>query len=168
MKKLKIYFDMDGVLANFDKAVNEMRHLDEVPWIHIPNFFRNLEPIGQPNITIAELQNRGYEVYILTKVEIRDTPARAEDKKAWLQKYIPNMSLANTIIVPGHLSKLDYIRSNIEDSVLIDDYKGNLIEWQQKGGIAVKFGNKVKVRPYFQITNDIHNIVKLLEEIEEM
>ena len=60
MKKLKIYFDMDGVLANFDKAVNEMRHLDEVPWIHIPNFFRDLEPIGQPNITIAELQNKGY------------------------------------------------------------------------------------------------------------
>ena len=43
-----IYLDMDGVLADFDKAVKALKHLDEQPWLTVPGFFKNLEVIGNP------------------------------------------------------------------------------------------------------------------------
>ena len=166
MKKLTIYFDMDGVLANFDKDVKKMSHLDEVPWINIPKFFRNLQPIGNPNKTIQLLQDLGYKVFILTKVEQRDKMDRVEDKVNWCKEHLPCIKMENIICVPGHLSKVDYIKSEMENSVLIDDYKGNLKEWKDLGGIAIKFGNKwKKEREYFQIVEDIFNSVSLIESL---
>lgn len=167
MKNLTIYIDMDGVIANFDKAVKNMKHLYEQPWLQIPHFFYNLEPIGNPNQRIDELQRLGYKVYILTKVDISDSPNRAIDKYDWVRKHIPCISPDEVIIVPIDKEKTKYLKSDIENSVLLDDYKGNLIDWQVKGGIAVKFGNKIKnTRPYLQIINDIGNLKHLLSYIE--
>jgi 5'(3')-deoxyribonucleotidase len=166
MKKT-IYYDMDGVLANFDKECHRLSHLDERPWLSIPGFFRGLEPIGNPNETIKLLQEMGYKVYILTKVEMRDRTDRANDKIDWVMEHLPSLSVANLIIVPGHESKLDYIKTPIAESVLVDDYKGNLMEWHKAGGIAVKFGNKWKQeRKYYQICCDIFNIIPLVESLK--
>ena len=167
MKNLTIYLDMDGVLANFDKAVKAMKHIYEQPWLDIPNFFFNLEPIGNPNQRIEELQQLGYKVYILSKVDISDHSDRAIDKYDWIERHIPCISKEDVIIVPIDQEKTKYLKSDISKSVLLDDYKGNLIDWQNKGGIAVKFGNKVKTsRSYYQIINDIGNLKVLLEDIE--
>ena len=168
MKNLTIYFDMDGVLADFDRNVKEMSHLYEKPWLQVKEFFRNLLPIGTPDKTISQLKQKGYKVYILTKVEIRDNPLRAMDKKAWLKKYIPSISEDEVIIVPIHREKTEYLRSDIHESILVDDYKGNLIEWQNRGGIAVKFGRYLKSsRPYLQIAETIENLIPLVEELKK-
>ena len=164
MKKT-IYFDMDGVLANFDKAVKQAEIPQ--PWLNIPGFFSQLEPIGDPDKTIKALKEKGYTVYILSKVEVRDNTERAKNKKEWISKFLPSVKEEDIIIVPIHEEKTAYIKSDIKDSILIDDYKGNLIEWQEKGGTAVKFGNKIKeTRPYHQIVNSIAGIFNLLKEIE--
>lgn len=169
MKKLTIYFDMDGVLADFDKSVKKMSHLDEVPWINLPKFFRNLQPIGNPNRTLELLQNLGYKVFILTKVEQRDKMDRVEDKVNWCKEYLPCIKKENIICVPGHLSKVDYIKTEMENSVLIDDYKENLKEWKHFGGIAIKFGNKWKDdRKYPQIIGDIFHSVALIESFNNL
>jgi len=167
MKNLTIYIDMDGVVANFDKAVKAMQHIYEQPWLDIPNFFLNLEPIGNPNARIEELQQLGYKVYILTKVDISDGPERAINKYDWVSRHIPCISKDEVIIVPIDKEKTKYLRSDIKDSVLLDDYKGNLNDWTNKGGIAVKFGNKYKAtRKYHQIVLDIGNLKNLLSDIE--
>lgn len=161
-----IYFDMDGVLADFDKAVKNSR-AGVTPWLTIKKFFADLKPIGNPEKTLNALISLGYEVKILSKVETRDTEERAKDKIEWIKKHLPSFPLENVIIVPNHLQKIAYIQSKIEESVLVDDYKGNLIEWQNAGGIAVKFGNKLKnTRPYYQIEKDISNLLPLLEELK--
>lgn len=167
MNNLTIYLDMDGVLANFDKAVQSMKHIYDQPWLHIENFFLNLEPIGTPNQKIEELQSLGYKVYILTKVDISDNPFRAMDKRKWISNHIPCLSQEEVIIVPINEEKTKYLRSDIRHSVLLDDYKENLLDWEKKGGISVKFGNKIKMaRPYRQIVNDIGNLKVLLKDIE--
>ena len=156
---------MDGVLANFDKAVKQAEISQ--PWLNIPGFFSQLEPIGDPDQTIEALKEKGYTVYILSKVEVRDNTERAKNKKEWISKFLPSIKEEDIIIVPIHEEKTAYIKSDIKDSILIDDYKGNLIEWQEKGGTAVKFGNKIKeTRPYYQIANSIAGIFDLLKEIE--
>lgn len=168
-KKLTVYLDMDGVLCNFDKAVNQMGGIDNLPWLNSKNFFRNLEPIGNPNNTIKLLQQLGYNVYILSKVEVRDIEGqqRAIDKVEWVKEHIPSLPIENVIIVPYHLNKTDYLKSDIKTSVLLDDYKENLIEWSRLGGYAVKFGNKFKPsRNYYQIKLDIFNLVPMVESFE--
>ena len=164
---MTIYFDMDGVLADFDKAVKQQRHIDELPWLNIPHFFRDLEPIGSPNETILKLQQLGYDVYILTKVEQRDHMQRVFDKMQWVAEHIPSLSLDKLICVPIHHDKTSYLKSPLSSSILLDDYKENLLLWKSLGGISVKFGNKIKsTRVYHQITNDISQLIPLVLKIE--
>ena len=159
---------MDGVLADFDRDVKAMQHIDEMPWLTIPHFFRDLQPIGNPDKTISKLMSMGYEVYLLTKVENRDHSIREYDKLEWVAKYIPSLPLENLIIVPIHEDKIDYLKSPLHTSVLLDDYKMNLLLWKRHGGIAVKFGNKLKdSRPYHQIESDISQLIPLVEELEK-
>lgn len=166
MKKYTIYLDMDGVLADFDKGIKKHKEIEEA-WLNVPQFFRDLEPIGKPDETIAELEDLGYTVYLLTKVEIRDTKQRQKDKESWVKNHIPNFNLKNLIIVPIEEEKTKYLKSDIRKSILLDDYKENLKEWQNKGGISVKFGNKFKAhRNYNQIVNNTKNLIPLLKELE--
>lgn len=166
-KKLTIYFDMDGVLANFDKRCKEIG--TATPWLDTKGFFRDLQPIGTPNDTIQLLQQLGYTVHVLTKVDNRGAigQQRAVDKLNWIREHIPSLSINNAIIVPIDEDKTSYIKSDLSTSVLVDDYKVNLLQWQDMGGISVKFGNKFKnTRNYFQIVGDIFNIIPVVESLE--
>ena len=40
---------------------------------------------------------------------------------------------------------------HVEDSILIDDYAGNLQEWQEKGGIAIRFSEKMHGKGFIVI-----------------
>lgn len=156
MKNQTIYLDMDGVVANFDEKATELSHLDEKPWLSIPGFFRQLAPIGDPNSAVIALQEAGYKVKILTKVETRDTNARAMDKILWLQEFMPAIQLEDIIIVPYHLSKTNFVTENPQNCILVDDYGKNLIEWQNFGGFPIKFrpsGNFKKPYNFVQIAS---------------
>ena len=147
---MKLYLDMDGVLANFGKGLEEYPQLNQ-PWIEVPGFFRTLEPINEPKEELRELAKK-HEIFILTKVETRDTMNRAYDKIEWVKEHLPFIKEENIIIVPYHERKIDYIQGF---GVLVDDYKENLNEWiDNRIGMAVKFGKVFKEnRPYPQITN---------------
>lgn len=163
MNMYTIYLDMDGVLADFDKEVKALKHLDEQPWLTIPGFFKNLEVIGNPDSMIKTLKNYGHTVKILSKVEVRDTLARAFDKMAWVQKNLPSMNTEDVIIVPYHEKKIDFIQSNISTSILVDDYSVNLKEWAQFGGMPVKFrqGEKKDNYQFLQI-NDLAELDQIV------
>ena len=136
---------MDGVIANFDKALEG--HIDRM---FERGFFRNLEPIGTPNEVFSLLQSLGYNVNILTTA-VR-TEYCAYEKVQWLREHCPSIDLNHIHIIYTGESKADNCPTDITDSILVDDYKANLSDWQSKGGTSIKFGNKWKVtRPYLQV-----------------
>ena len=150
MKKRALYLDMDGVLANFEHGLNQHKE-KPTPWLTEEKFFRNLPTINNPALELQVLV-KNFNIYILTKVETRDTEQRAIDKKEWIKEHLPFIKEKNIIIVPYHERKIDYIPEN---GILVDDYKVNLIEWLENGkGMAIKFGKVLKAtRNYPQITN---------------
>jgi len=140
-KDFKLFVDMDGVLANFDKHFEKLSggskpwefledHSKNELWSIIksdPRYFRDLEwmPDGQ------ELWNavKDFNPIILTS-PAKDMEYCESDKKKWVEEKIGE----DIEVIFSH-SKGDYADTN---SILIDDMDKNLIPWQEAGGIAIK------------------------------
>jgi 5'(3')-deoxyribonucleotidase len=130
MKKIIIYCDMDGVLADFDKVPNAVaRYKDE------PNFFYNLEPISENVNAIKKLIAKNYLVKILSKSPHEKADS---DKRKWLEKYLPEIENKNIIFARPHETKISFV-DELEKSfsLLLDDYEKNIQEWRNENGIAL-------------------------------
>jgi 5'(3')-deoxyribonucleotidase len=130
MKKIIIYCDMDGVLADFDKVPNAVaRYKDE------PNFFYDLEPINENVNAIKKLIAKNYLVKILSKSPHEKADS---DKRKWLAKYLPEIENENIIFARPHETKISFV-DELEKSfsLLLDDYEKNIQEWRNENGIAL-------------------------------
>ena len=69
--------------------------------------------------------------------------AANEDAKAgkidWLAKFIPEMVIANIIIIVGAGRKVDYIK---EEGILVDDDIKNIRQWIKAGHTAIHVEQK--------------------------
>lgn len=119
----RVYFDMDGTLAVFNKNAT----MEEV---FSPNYFRNLAPIPQMVAFAKELIDEGYDVHILSGACF----TAIQEKIDWICEHMPFMPLDNVTFVPVDADKSLFI-PDPENSILIDDYNKNLEEWK---GLAVK------------------------------
>lgn len=134
MSKKRIYFDMDGVLVDFESGVAKLDEttkeqykgkLDEVPGI-----FSQMDPIPGA-AEVVRLLARNYDVFILT-TSPWNNPTAASDKVQWVKKYLDDVFHKRLIIT--HRKDL------LDGDYLIDDRgKNGASEFK---GEWIKFGSE--------------------------
>jgi 5'(3')-deoxyribonucleotidase len=143
-KRIVIYCDMDGVLADFESVPNAVqRYKNE------EGFFFDLEPIEKNVSAIKKLIKQGYKVKILSK----SPHEKADyDKRLWLEKYLPEIKIENIIFARPHEKKIDFVNELEKHfSLLLDDYEVNINQWREQNGIALTITKE----------NTIENILNL-------
>lgn len=129
-KKMRYFFDMDGVLAEWRGCSNEED-------LYKKGYFISLQPQENLVKTALYLQSAGLEVYILS-CYLEDSPYALQEKKEWVDKWMPFIPKAQRIFVPCGRKKADFVPGGIRpEDVLLDDYTVNLNSWP---------GKKVKVQ----------------------
>ena len=169
MRIRKIYFDMDGVLADFDKGVSDLAGMqplsqnskrpsgyDDALWSavrKVDHFYLKLDPIpGALEMFQIIYGKYGDKCEILTGIpkEQRGIITSAEDKVEWVKKHLSDGIVTNTVY---REDKKNFCGGR--EYILIDDFEKNIREWKEQGGTGILFTNAQETLNTF-------------EEIEEM
>lgn len=142
----RIYFDMDGVLADFDRGVEEILGFKgewkEEYWDEMkkhPHFYYDLKPVeGALDLFKKTREQYGDRCQILSAYPkpFRGIDEAYNDKIRWINRYLGNGVTVNLVF---REEKINYC--NNSNCVLVDDYDLNIDEWCDKGGTGILFKN---------------------------
>lgn len=133
--KRRIFVDMDGTLAKWNNVPTDV--------LYEQGYYENLKPNERLVNEIKQLINDGEDIYILSSF-LYDSQYALQEKKNWLDKYLPEITSDKRIFVKYGDNKNDYISGKITSSdYLIDDYTKNLLEWKAAGGTGIKYLNGI-------------------------
>jgi hypothetical protein len=180
--KYKLYIDFDGVIWDswpylykflkesnvtlYEKVLAKSTTLDDDKKIgkifnsmNWEDLIKNTHPI---NNSIEKLKSLYYsdlfDVSILTHC---NCDSEVKCKRKLLESAIPGINII-TVFKPTHKSEVvDPVHA-----ILIDDYVGNLNDWKNAGGIAVKFTTKSVVNGAFYCINSLDQINDIISELE--
>ena len=110
-----IYIDMDGTLADFDKAkIEDQKKNPELKFPQsVPGFFLKLEPIDYSLSCVSQLEESGkYEIWFATAPSVKNLHCYNE-KAEWIKNYFGEEYLERLIIIPD--------KSKLIGHYLIDD-----------------------------------------------
>lgn len=145
MEIKKIYFDLDGVLADFWGGLKEMcgevdiSKMDNV-WDAvrtIDHYYSKLKPIaGSVDMIHYFIDEYGDKCEILSAIPSveKNILFAEEDKRAWVVKYISPDIKVNIVL---RAEKTTFCKG--QGYVLIDDFPKNVDEWENCGGKAILF-----------------------------
>ena len=148
----KIFFDLDDVLADFDRGVRELARFhfvdqnnrtdeeDKKMWEAVRNvahFYLKLKPKPGAKEFFDKLRARyGDKVEILSGIPKphRHILHATEDKKFWSQAWLDPEVKVNIVYKEG---KVDHCHG--PEDILIDDLESNIRRWREKGGTGILF-----------------------------
>lgn len=123
-RERRLFVDMDGTLAVFSPVM-------QIETLYEKGYFESLPP--QKNVLEAVkliIRNEPeIEVNILSAF-LTDSPYALDEKNAWLDKYLPEISRDKRIFLPCGSDKAQYVENLRESDYLLDDYTQNLKSWE--------------------------------------
>lgn len=165
----RLYIDFDGVVMDTIPELNEAikeQNVDVTNNEELTEFFANYDftkIVNDENILndsircIKKLQKSGlFELTFLTHIY---SLTEGIVKVDYLRKYFDDI---NIIMVPKKLSKTRVVHS--KDAILVDDYSGNLKEWEDNGGVAVRFSKDLDSHG-FKIINKLDQLIDMFESV---
>jgi FMN phosphatase YigB (HAD superfamily) len=150
MEVKKIYFDMDGVLADFDRGVQELCGMEYVPqeqrvpgfddamWKairEVGHFYDKLELMsGAEELFLSVYEKYGSRCEILTGIPKpkRGIVTAGDDKKSWTRRNLSENVVVNIVY---REQKPEYCTG--KDCILIDDLEKNIEAWESYGGTGI-------------------------------
>lgn len=150
MELKRIYFDMDGVLADFDRGVRELCGIepvnqaqrvpgsDRLLWERIretEHFYDRLELMPGAKEMFDTVYGRyGTRCEILTGIPKpkRGIVSAGEDKVNWVRRLLSEEIVVHIVY---REEKPDYCLG--ADCILIDDLEKNIENWERAGGTGI-------------------------------
>ena len=137
-EQLTIHIDMDGVLANFEKAMIE--HPKNGTKGFRPDLeldFTDFEPIPGSKEAVQKLSDMGHDIYIASTAPWNNPKAWTQ-KRLWIEKHFPTLKRKLT---------LTHHKNLLIGDVLIDDttyrgqkdFQGTFIHFKPEEGIDWPF-----------------------------
>ena len=149
-KKIRLFIDIEGCIARFYEMVSGIEEM------YNKEFFLNLHPYHNVVNGITTLYRKAkaneiqLELFALSSAPSEIYEEVIEDKRKWLQKYVPAIPDNNYVFLKIGESKPDKIKSlfgEIDSSFfLLDDFNKNLTEWNEAGGSSIKLVNEINDR----------------------
>ena len=146
MEKKIIYFDMDGVMANFIAGVgSDIPLTEKPPEMYTEGFYRNLPVMEGAKEAIATfLNDPRFDVFIASK-PAKHSKYCASEKYEWVKEHFP--SLYNRIV-------LICDKTLLRGHFLVDD---NPERWVAFDGCVIGFNPKYGATEWERITNLLVN-----------
>lgn len=127
----KIFLDMDGTIVKFNVKNALARFENELDFFAKLGAYKGIEKINE----MAKVGN----IYIISA---SPNDRCDNDKMKWLDKFLPSLPKANIVFCRIGENKAEIIKEkigvDIKDTLLLDDYTKNLIQWENAGGIGIK------------------------------
>jgi 5'(3')-deoxyribonucleotidase len=126
-KKINVYCDMDGVIADFNNEPNALERFKTEK-----GFFARLKPMNADGFKEL-LARKEINLYILSASPNKQAD---KDKIEWLKKWYPQIKRSHIIIMRNGKNKADFMKT--KKGVLLDDYGKNCEQWRERGNKAIQ------------------------------
>lgn len=161
-----LYIDFDGVIMDTIKVTYDILDRLEVnreDFEKMSEFYENLNwkkiisltPIINDAFNCIKrlLECGKFNIAILTHVNSLDESVA---KINYIRKYIKEVTI---ISVPREISKTKVCNS--ENAILVDDYSGNLKDWEKCGGIGIQFSTDLTKDKGFQVIDKLDKLIDM-------